>query len=182
MNRPVPKRVAAHLDRPVHVSGPIRALSRMVGNFATFSGRASRSEFWWVQLAVLLLFVIPVLLCIIGGAVGSAWVEQKAKETEAGGEPAFMGPTFGDSPGMALVVIGVMLMVMLVIVLIVPSLSLQCRRLHDAGFSGLFLLLNLIPYLGPLVLLVFAFLPSAPEGARYDVPQRRAATQVAAGS
>ena len=45
---------------------------------------------------------------------------------------------------------------------IVPQLSLTCRRLHDAGFSGLFLLLELL-VVGEIVLLVMCMLPPRPE-------------------
>lgn len=45
---------------------------------------------------------------------------------------------------------------------IVPQLSLTCRRLHDAGFSGLFLLLELL-VIGEIALLIMCMLPSRPE-------------------
>ncbi|MBR2865745.1 MAG: DUF805 domain-containing protein [Elusimicrobiaceae bacterium] len=44
--------------------------------------------------------------------------------------------------------------------LILPSLGIAARRLHDAGFSAWWLLLILLPFLGPIVLLVFYVLPS----------------------
>jgi uncharacterized membrane protein YhaH (DUF805 family) len=50
----------------------------------------------------------------------------------------------------------------------VPTLALTVRRLHDAGYSGLFALLLLIPYLGSLIVMIFALLPSSPAGAKYD--------------
>jgi uncharacterized membrane protein YhaH (DUF805 family) len=42
------------------------------------------------------------------------------------------------------------------------------RRLHDAGYSGLLALLFLLPYLGGLIIMIFALLPSSPAGAKYD--------------
>nr|WP_305080747.1 DUF805 domain-containing protein [Micrococcus sp. ACRRV] len=42
-----------------------------------------------------------------------------------------------------------------------PSLALLARRLHDAGFSHAWLFLGLVPFVGPLTLLVFALQPSA---------------------
>jgi len=40
-------------------------------------------------------------------------------------------------------------------IVFVPSLAVSVRRLHDTGRSGLWLLLQFIPYVGALVLLVF---------------------------
>ena len=50
----------------------------------------------------------------------------------------------------------------------VPSIAVTVRRLHDAGFSGWLYLVNLVPYVGGLVILVLTILPSKPEGARFD--------------
>lgn len=43
---------------------------------------------------------------------------------------------------------------------IVPSLALCVRRLHDINFSGWFILLWLVPYIGGFIILVFALMPS----------------------
>ncbi|MCQ6275458.1 DUF805 domain-containing protein [Bacillus sp. V3B] len=39
---------------------------------------------------------------------------------------------------------------------LLPSLAITVRRLHDTGRSGLWLLISLIPFIGAIVLLVFA--------------------------
>ena len=52
--------------------------------------------------------------------------------------------------------------------LVVPSIAITVRRLHDGGFSGLLYLINFVPYIGSLAILVLTILPSKPEGARYD--------------
>lgn len=41
-----------------------------------------------------------------------------------------------------------------------PSLAILARRLHDTNKSAWWLLLNLVPFIGGLVLFVFAVLPS----------------------
>lgn len=46
------------------------------------------------------------------------------------------------------------------IVVLIPSLALCCRRLHDSGKSGALIFLALIPYIGGLILLVFFLLDS----------------------
>lgn len=48
-----------------------------------------------------------------------------------------------------------------VLALLVPSLAVGARRMHDIGKSGWFLLLALIPIVG-LILLYFAAQPSTP--------------------
>ena len=47
--------------------------------------------------------------------------------------------------------------------ILVPSLAVSVRRLHDTGRSGWWLLLSLIPLAGPIILLVFMVLDSDPE-------------------
>jgi uncharacterized membrane protein YhaH (DUF805 family) len=52
--------------------------------------------------------------------------------------------------------------------ILIPTLALTVRRLHDAGYSGLLALLLLLPYLESPIILIFALLPSSPAGAKYD--------------
>lgn len=71
----------------------------------------------------------------------------------------------GQLDGVALgivIAIGVLSLVSLV-----PGLALAVRRLHDANYSGWYLLLAIIPFVG-LVLLILCALPSNPEGERFD--------------
>jgi len=51
--------------------------------------------------------------------------------------------------------------------MILPSLSVSVRRLHDTGRSGWWLLIGLIPLLGAIVLLVFMILDSEPGSNRF---------------
>ncbi len=50
---------------------------------------------------------------------------------------------------------------------LLPSLAVSVRRLHDVGKSGWFLLLNLIPFIGPIWLLILVCGDSAPGGNQY---------------
>ncbi|MDX2079872.1 MAG: DUF805 domain-containing protein [Terrimicrobiaceae bacterium] len=45
---------------------------------------------------------------------------------------------------------------------LLPSIALAVRRLHDIGKSGWWLLIGLVPLVGAIVLLVFAVLDSQP--------------------
>lgn len=55
-----------------------------------------------------------------------------------------------------------MLGMLLTVGLLIPSLAVGVRRLHDTGRSGWWLLLAFIPVVGAIVLLVFAVQDSSP--------------------
>ena len=44
--------------------------------------------------------------------------------------------------------------------MLLPSLAVGVRRLHDIGRTGWWLLIGIVPLIGPIVLLVFAVLES----------------------
>lgn len=46
--------------------------------------------------------------------------------------------------------------------LLIPSISVGVRRLHDIGRSGWWLLIGIVPLIGWIVLIVFAVMDSAP--------------------
>lgn len=48
------------------------------------------------------------------------------------------------------------------LIIIIPSIALSVRRLHDTGRSGWWILLSLIPLIGPIVLIVFYVMDSKP--------------------
>jgi uncharacterized membrane protein YhaH (DUF805 family) len=50
---------------------------------------------------------------------------------------------------------------------LIPALAVAVRRLHDTGRSGWWLLIGLIPLVGPIVLLVFYLLDSDREPNAY---------------
>ena len=54
-----------------------------------------------------------------------------------------------------------------VLAVIVPCLAVSVRRLHDTGKSGWWLLIVLVPIVGPIVLLVFYVLDSQPGANEY---------------
>lgn len=135
------------LDLPYYGIGFVDAVKRGFKKYATFTGRASRSEYWWW---VLFTFTGYLVLGLLAFAVGTA--------TSRDG---------GRTPGLLALPLIILFAVFLFGILI-PTLALTVRRLHDAGYSGLFALLLLIPYLGNLIIMIFALLPSSPAGANYD--------------
>lgn len=50
---------------------------------------------------------------------------------------------------------------------LIPSFAVAVRRLHDIGKSGWWILLGLIPLIGPIVLLIFFVLDSQPGENRF---------------
>jgi uncharacterized membrane protein YhaH (DUF805 family) len=129
------------------------AVKRFFKKYAAFSGRASRSEYWWW---VLVSVAVSIVLNIIVGAGAAATTAASSLSTTAVPGP---GATFGT-----------ILLVIWGLATLVPSLALSVRRLHDGNFSGWLLLLCLVPFLGAIALLVFMALPSNPAGQRFDQP------------
>jgi uncharacterized membrane protein YhaH (DUF805 family) len=135
------------LDLPYYGIGFVDAVKRGFKKYATFTGRASRSEYWWWALFTFLGYLVLGLLAF---AVGTA--------TSRDG---------GRTPG-ALAIPLIILFAVFLLGILIPTLALTVRRLHDAGYSGLLALLFLLPYLGGLIIMIFALLPSSPAGAKYD--------------
>ena len=136
---------APTLDQPYYGIGFGAAIRRGFAKYARFDGRASRSEYWWWTLATVLVFGL------LGGTVGAS------TEAAAG----------SDSPP-AIVALLTIVLVLALLAVIVPSVAVTVRRLHDADLSGWLYLLTFVPYVGGLVLLVLTALPSKPAGARFD--------------
>lgn len=59
--------------------------------------------------------------------------------------------------------------------MVVPSLSVGVRRLHDIGKSGWWLLLGIIPLIGGIILIVWACRDSAPGTNAYGPNPKEAA-------
>lgn len=109
--------------------------------YAQFTGRASRSEFWWFQLFIMIVSIPLYLLSFYAGYSGSR--------------------------GLAMVSTGLSVVMWLVFAL--PCIAATIRRLHDTDRSGWWLLLGFVPF-ASLVLLVFLLLPGTPGGNRFGTP------------
>jgi uncharacterized membrane protein YhaH (DUF805 family) len=126
------------------------AFSRFWRKYATFSGRASRSEYWWW---VLIGTIVTAIFYIIGILAGGIY-----------GPPTAAGvPTLGAGYGIYMT-----LSVIWGLAVLVPGLAVNWRRLHDTNHRGASYFLALIPIVGPIIVLVFLLLPPNPEGARFD--------------
>lgn len=131
------------------------AVRRVFKKYATFTGRASRAEYWWWALVG---GVVGIVLNII---ISAGMVSTRSTY----GSYSYATPTPGPVS-----VIGYILLALWVLAFIVPSLALTVRRLHDVNMSGWMILLGLIPFVGGLILLILTVLPPKPEGQRFDRP------------
>ena len=57
---------------------------------------------------------------------------------------------------------------------LIPSLAVTVRRLHDIDRTGWWILINLVPLIGTIVLLVFALTPGTPGSNRYGPDPKQA--------
>jgi len=139
--------------------GPGQAIKRFYKKYAQFSGRASRSEYWWIALFMFLVYALfTVLISTVGSEVVSSNTVSSATSYSysARSEPNGLGIFLS------------LLFLVFLLAHIIPSIALAVRRLHDVNMSGFLYLLSLIPFLGSLILLVFYVLPPNPAGARFD--------------
>ena len=62
--------------------------------------------------------------------------------------------------------------------ILIPSLAVTVRRLHDIDRSGWWILIGLVPLIGVIVLLVFALLDGTPGDNRYGPNPKGATSRV----
>ncbi|WP_372840896.1 DUF805 domain-containing protein [Phaeovulum sp.] len=103
-----------------------------LSKYATFSGRAQRSEFWWF-----LLFT----------SLGAALLSMV--------DIAVFGTTTTYSGGVSGSTDTTILSGVFSLLVFLPSLSVTVRRLHDLDKSGWWVLLWLIPVIGWIILIVW---------------------------
>ena len=101
--------------------GFVDAVKSFFSRYVDFAGRSSRSEYWWVVLASMIvnyLIILPIQLMVSEG-------------------------------------LGLALSVIFSLAVIIPTIALAVRRLHDTDKSGWWYLLVFIPILGWIALIVF---------------------------
>jgi uncharacterized membrane protein YhaH (DUF805 family) len=163
------------LGAPLYGASFGPSVKRFFAKYAKFAGRASRSEFWWSQLFVFLVMVVPYVAMTVGIVASTVWAQQNPIVQSMGFDPATGQEVFHEgAPGVVnaptggLMVVGLILVVVLGLALLVPQLSLLWRRLHDANLAGPFAFLGLVPFVGGLVIFILALMPSKAEGQRFD--------------
>lgn len=146
-------------DRPLYGASFSAAVGRFFRNYAVFTGRASRSEFWWAALFQFIVGTIAgvvisiVLIVVVIVAFAAA---ERPDSLETGVTVALLSTL--------VIVVG---LTVTTLPLLIPSIAVTVRRLHDTNRSGWWYLLSLIPYAG-YVIYVFAALETDPAGSRFD--------------
>ncbi|GLI42943.1 DUF805 domain-containing protein [Glycomyces algeriensis] len=111
--------------------------------YAVFSGRSRRREFWWF---VLINFIISSIIGCLSNRPDDAnyW-------DYLGDDPNFwnyLGLVYG-------------------LAVLIPTIAVQVRRLHDTGRTGWWWFIGLVPCVGWIVLLVFNLFDSEPGPNKY---------------
>ncbi len=101
-------------------------------NYANFSGRATRSEYWYFTLLHILIIIVLAIPAILDMTTN---------------------PNFDFEPGV-LFYISIGLIVLYMLLTFIPRLSVTVRRLHDSGKSGWYYLLAFTPYIGNIIILI----------------------------
>ena len=117
-----------------------QAVSTCFQKYVTFSGRARRSEFWWWQLFVILLGAIAN----IGDSVFGLHYTNSISAAQVG----WLGTVVA-------------------LALVLPSIAVLFRRLHDTGRSGWWWLLSWVCCIGTILLWIFCLSDSTPGPNQY---------------
>jgi uncharacterized membrane protein YhaH (DUF805 family) len=104
--------------------------TKVLKDYAVFSGRARRKEYWMFTLIHVLIMVALFLLMILGGE---------------------------NMTSVLMIVYALYTLAVLI-----PSLAVTIRRLHDTGKSGWWIFIGFIPFIGGFVLLYFMIVDSQP--------------------
>lgn len=118
-----------------------QSLDACFENFGSTSGRASKSEFWWLMMVIFLAVGVPFNISIIMGALADGMVNVFSLFLLI----SFVVPFAGA----------------------IPLICVGIRRLHDSGKSSNFMYLSLFPFIGPIILLAMMTDDGEPRDNKY---------------
>jgi uncharacterized membrane protein YhaH (DUF805 family) len=137
------------LELPLYGASWAEAMRRFFLKYATFRGRASRSEFWWwILTSVLATSALQALSSLDA-------------DTDGGGSLGLLDAVAITDPWSAVLAV-------LRLAVFIPSLAVSWRRLHDTDRSGTWTFITFIPILGLIVYVVMTASRPRPSGARFD--------------
>ena len=122
----------------------INAYKNFFKNFAEFTGRSTRPDYWWVWLGNLILS-IPFWIIYFYTVFLSTVMDSVS---DSASEATFM-------------VLGLVAIIYAIfyLAILVPTLALSVRRLRDAGFHWAFIFLRFAP-MGGIALLILHAMPT----------------------
>jgi len=103
---------------------------KVLGDYATFEGRATRQEYWMFYLFNLLAMILSFLPFFLSTTTDDAGIENMR---------------------------WLLLPIVYIIVMVIPSIAVTVRRLHDINMSGWWVLITFIPF-GNVVLFILAMM------------------------
>lgn len=106
------------------------AIQICINKYATFSGRATRAEYWWWYLFTFIMSAVTMWL----GHLGT---------------------------------VGLVINYLINLALLVPTLAVSWRRMHDIGKGGGWFFINLIPLVGQIIWIVWCCKESEPFDNRF---------------
>ena len=127
------------------------AIRSFWSRFADFKGRSRRSEYWYVQL-----FLVVTNLAVAG--IDLALMDGDVDRFIANGGGGIVGLIW-------------------IFATIVPALAVLVRRLHDTGKTGWWALVGFIPFVGAIVLLVFTVTDSSPGENKYGTSPKASSSR-----
>ena len=117
----------------------INAYKNFFKGYVDFTGRSTRSEYWWVWLTNILL-LIPLY-------------------------SAYFNVIFSEGSEGAFLALGGFAIIYMIfgLALFLPWLALTVRRLRDAGFHWALIFVAFVPFVGSIALLVLLAMPTKEE-------------------
>jgi uncharacterized membrane protein YhaH (DUF805 family) len=126
-----------------------QALNSFWGNYRNFKGRARRSEYWFIQLFL-------VVTNLVAAVVDLALMNGDVDRFIANGGGGIVGLIW-------------------IFATIVPAVAVLVRRLHDTGRSGWWALIGFVPVAGAIALLVFTVADSEAQQNSYGLSPKQVA-------
>ena len=125
------KSTSESTTEPIIERSPIDYYLEAFRKYADFSGRSTRSEYWWFYLVTIAVSILASILdSILNIPLG-------------------------------------LISVLYFLISLIPSLSIQVRRLHDVDKSGWYMLLNFFIIIGWIWLYILNILDSTPGANKY---------------
>lgn len=112
----------------------------VTGKYADFTGRADRKEYWLYVLAMIVISLVLGLFTTLFAKVKLLYI---------------LFAVLSGAVSLAL---------------LIPSLAVTVRRLHDIGKGGGWIFISLIPFIGAIWLLILVIMKGEPGENRFGAP------------